>query len=206
MIAIEMRFLTGRYHATPWGRQVNEGAVEWPPSPWRILRALLAVWHYKFPEIPETQVRDLLQKLSVAPAYKLPQTASGHTRHFMPATNDKKTKVFDTFIAVSRNEPLVICWPEIELTDAQRQLLDLLVTAMGYFGRAESWVEASLSSSIPGSLSAIELDERFPGVGSVAGSGRLGGIHLVAKADIRSDGTQETIRKPCQSGGERKVS
>ncbi len=163
MIAIEMRFLTGKYHATPWGRQVNEGAVEWPPSPWRILRALLAVWHYKFPEIPETQVRDLLQKLSDAPAFKLPPSTSGHTRHYMPTTNDAKTKVFDTFIAVSRNEPLVVCWPKLELTDDQRQLLDQLVTAMSYFGRSESWVEASVSSSAPDSLNAIQLDER--GVG-----------------------------------------
>ena len=32
MVAIEFRFLNRRYHATPWGHHVNEGAVEWPPS------------------------------------------------------------------------------------------------------------------------------------------------------------------------------
>lgn len=160
MIAIEMRFLTGKYHATPWGRQVNEGAVEWPPSPWRILRALLAVWHYKFPEVSEAQVRDLMQNLSDAPAYKLPRTTSAHTRHYMPTANDEKKKVFDTFIAVSRNEPLVVCWPKLELTDDQHQLLDQLVSAMGYFGRAESWVAASVSSNIPDSFNAMEMDER----------------------------------------------
>lgn len=163
MLAIEIRFLTGKYHATPWGRQVNEGAVEWPPSPWRILRALLAVWHYKFPDVPKTKVQDLLQKLSAAPAYKLPKSTSGHTRHYMPTTNDAKTKIFDTFIAVSRNEPLVVCWPKLELNEDQRQLLDQLVSAMGYFGRAESWIDASVSSNAPDSLSATELDER--GVG-----------------------------------------
>ncbi|MFH1303100.1 MAG: type I-U CRISPR-associated protein Csb2, partial [Planctomycetota bacterium] len=51
MIAIEMKFPTGKLHATPWGRHVNEGAVEWPPSPWRFLRALLAVWHHKFHDV-----------------------------------------------------------------------------------------------------------------------------------------------------------
>ena len=39
---IAIRFPLGRYHATPWDRSVNEGAVEWPPSPWRLLRALVA--------------------------------------------------------------------------------------------------------------------------------------------------------------------
>ena len=56
MLAIEFKFLAGRFHATPWGRQVNEGAVEWPPSPWRLLRALIAVWHLKCPEVPEAEI------------------------------------------------------------------------------------------------------------------------------------------------------
>src|SRR5690606_41364458 len=43
------------YHATPWGSHANEAEIEWPPSPWRILRALVASWHRKldgarFPE------------------------------------------------------------------------------------------------------------------------------------------------------------
>ncbi len=41
MIVLELRFPAGRFHATPWGRHVNEGAVEWPPSPWRLMRALI---------------------------------------------------------------------------------------------------------------------------------------------------------------------
>jgi len=32
-----LTFPWGRYHANPWGRHVNEGAVELPPSPWRPL-------------------------------------------------------------------------------------------------------------------------------------------------------------------------
>ncbi len=28
MLTIEMTFPTGRFHATPWGRHVNEGAPE----------------------------------------------------------------------------------------------------------------------------------------------------------------------------------
>ena len=47
MLAIRFLFPAGRYHATPWGRHVNEADVEWPPSPWRLLRALIATWHRK---------------------------------------------------------------------------------------------------------------------------------------------------------------
>jgi len=31
MLIIELEFPAGRYHANPWGRNVNEGEVEWPP-------------------------------------------------------------------------------------------------------------------------------------------------------------------------------
>jgi len=47
MFAVAFRFIAGRYHATPWGRHVNEADVEWPPSPWRIIRSLIAVRHRK---------------------------------------------------------------------------------------------------------------------------------------------------------------
>ena len=40
-----LTFPWGRYHANPWGRHVNEGAVELPPSPWRLLRAVRDVAH-----------------------------------------------------------------------------------------------------------------------------------------------------------------
>ena len=70
MPLIELRFPAGRFHATPWGRHVNEGAVEWPPSPWRILRALIATWYLKVSpeEAPEPLMRKLIQALAQQPA------------------------------------------------------------------------------------------------------------------------------------------
>ena len=47
MLALSFTFPAGRNHATPWDRHVNEGAVAWPPEPWRILRSLIATWHHK---------------------------------------------------------------------------------------------------------------------------------------------------------------
>jgi CRISPR-associated protein Csb2 len=42
-LSITIRFLTGRAHLHPWQTHHSEGRVEWPPSPWRLLRALVAV-------------------------------------------------------------------------------------------------------------------------------------------------------------------
>ena len=59
-VIIKLTFPAGRYHATPWGRHVNEGVPEWPPSPWRLLRALVAVWKRTCPDLSEVQVRRIL--------------------------------------------------------------------------------------------------------------------------------------------------
>lgn len=144
MPIVELQFSAGRLHATPWGRHVNEGAVEWPPSPWRILRALVATWHLKAkPDVPEHVVRDLLNTLaSKPPSFHLPAASLGHTRHYMPifeGKNQKKTKVFDAFIHLSG--PLRVAW-DVLLSPEQNHALALLCERLNYFGRAESIVEA----------------------------------------------------------------
>jgi CRISPR-associated protein Csb2 len=144
MLAVALRFPARRFHATPWARHVNEGAVEWPPSPWRLLRSLVATWHYKFPDVPEEQIRQLVDLLSTPPVFHLPHATQAHFRHYMPPANGNKTKVFDTFVVVDPADRLHVVWPDIELDDDQRQLLDNLLKAMSYFGRAESWVDAEI--------------------------------------------------------------
>ena len=42
-ITISVRFLTGRAHLHHWQAHHSDGKVDWPPSPWRLLRALVAV-------------------------------------------------------------------------------------------------------------------------------------------------------------------
>ena len=53
MLDLEFFFPAGRYHSTPWGRNINEGVPEWPPSPYRLARALIDVWKRKLPDLPE---------------------------------------------------------------------------------------------------------------------------------------------------------
>jgi len=144
VVAIEMRFTAGKFHATPWGRHVNEGAVEWPPSPWRLLRALIAVWHRKCRDIPEEHVRDLVEALAFEPpSYRLPGVTVGHTRHYLARYKPGKSDmVFDTFVAIDPEQPVVFCWPDLQLEPTAAEALQELLSALGYFGRAESWVEA----------------------------------------------------------------
>ena len=124
MLAISLKFPAKHFHATPWGQQVNDGAVEWPPSPWRLLRSLVATWHHKFLDVPGVAMRDLVERIASPLRFVLPPASQGHTRHYMPLVNDDRTKVFDTFIAVEPDDAVVAIWPAASLTDEQGQLLD----------------------------------------------------------------------------------
>lgn len=144
MTVIELQFPAGgRLHTTPWGRHVNEGATEWPPSPWRIQRALVATWYLKAREdISKEAIVSLMDVLaSVPPAFELPPAIQSHTRHYMPTKGGDKTKVFDTFIQTC--EPVRLAW-SVDLDAAQQATLSLLCQRLGYLGRAESIVEATL--------------------------------------------------------------
>lgn len=148
MLRVELQFPSGRYHATPWGYHVNEGVAEWPPSPWRLLRALVATWHVKAcTEIPEATLIDLLETLAQeSPHYELPPATAAHTRHYMPIGQlkdgaERTAKVFDSFVHLGPTASLTLLWPSTTLTSDQAAALELLLGRMGYLGRAESWVQ-----------------------------------------------------------------
>lgn len=161
MIAISFKFTGGRFHATPWGRHVNEGTVEWPPAPWRILRALLATGYNKLGWDTQNAHSDaitLLGKLaSDLPAYCLPFASLGHARYFMPAP-ETKTKIFDAFVAISPEEPLIVIWKDTELSVDEEQVLKRLLLSLSYLGRAESWVTASLLKDWDGIVNCEPLN------------------------------------------------
>lgn len=148
MVTIEVKFLTGRFHATPWMRHVNEGVAEWPPSPWRVLRTLVALW-VRYGNITDENIfQSILKKLSsTMPTFNLPQANQSFTQHFMPIKEGSKLKralVFDNFITMEKNAKCYIIWDTIELNAVENRLLSWLVHKWMYFGRTESWVEVRL--------------------------------------------------------------
>ncbi len=154
MPTLIFRFPGRRYHATPWGHHVNEGLVEWPPSPWRLLRALLATGYAKLgwpAEGPPAVARSLIEKLAATlPHYRLPLAVGAHSRHYMPMARFKNgreetTLVFDTWARVE-DDVLTVTW-DVLLTEAEAGLLAELAEHMHYLGRSESWVVARLAQS-----------------------------------------------------------
>lgn len=208
MLAIGFTFPGGRYHATPWGRHVNEADVEWPPSPWRILRALIATWHRKLDPSawPEAVLESLIEKIAEKPpVYSLPRGVSrGHTRHYMPViegAQQKPTLIFDAFVRVPKGERLVVVWHEVELVEEEQKLLAALAESMGYLGRAESWVEAELLSDwsgTPDCLPAESTIDESTGVESEPVSviaPRSAGDYKAARAELRIGPHVEVMTK-----------
>jgi len=146
---LAFRFPLGRYHANPWDRAVNEGASEWPPSPWRILRALVATWHTRWPDLPAADIDAVLDALADPPAYRTPTTGTGHTRHYLPDPGHRTAQAgstdltLDPFLAIDKQSELLVRW-EAGLSAGQREVLSKLAELIPYLGRSESVCQARL--------------------------------------------------------------
>ncbi len=157
-VTISLQFRAGRYHATAWGQHVNDEQPEWPPSPWRLLRALAAVWKQKCPDDPLVckHAAAVFGHLAAeAPHFQLPRATLGHTRHYMPERKPNSvTLVLDRFVVVSRpsdqaedaqgTSTVYVHWPTARLAVEERSALAGMLEGLTYLGRAESWCDARL--------------------------------------------------------------
>ena len=167
MFALSFCFLAGRYHATPWGRNVNEADVAWPPEPWRLLRALIAAYWRKGERATwsEHDLSSLIDSLAESlPEYSLPTGAiHAHTRHYMPTGGldkgrPKTTLVFDAFVRLHHDATLVASWPNVTLAPSAFSLAADLARGIGYLGRAESWTECEALGHWHGAPNCRPLD------------------------------------------------
>ena len=167
MFALSFRFPAGRYHATPWGRNVNEADVAWPPEPWRLLRALIAAYWRKGDRATwsEHDLSSLIDTLAASlPEYGLPTGAiHAHTRHYMPTGRldkgrPKTTLIFDAFVRLHAGAILVASWPNLTLAPRAFALATDLALGIGYLGRAESWTECEALGEWHGAPNCRPLD------------------------------------------------
>ena len=156
MIHVCFRFTNGRYHGSRWGTHVNEADLDWPPSPWRLLRAFLAAGYRSmgWSEPPSPTALALLESLcSTTPVFALPRGATpAHTRHYLRQYKEgASAKVLDAFLHVGKDARLVATW-DVRLNHVDRALLREILGHVSYLGRAESWVECELIDEIPDDL------------------------------------------------------
>ena len=147
MTAIELKFLANRYHGTAWGRHVNEGVAEWPPSPYRLLRAMYDAWKRKCSHLSDLEVSRLFTALaSEPPTFHLPKAVAAHTRSYLNSnTRDSSDKslIFDGFLAFAPEAACYLEW-NMSLREDDSRTLSTLLANLNYLGRSESWIDSRL--------------------------------------------------------------
>jgi len=156
MTAIQIAFPWGRYYAHPWGlNPVRLREAEWPPSPWRLLRALASSWFRANPGMaPSGDAMALIEGLGrVLPEIGIGKVAFGQTVHYQPNygaagtvekqnARYKNTRHENHFVAV--HGPVIFRWSRTSLSQTQETLLARLLADLSYFGRSESICQAEL--------------------------------------------------------------
>lgn len=178
MLALEFKFERGRYHATEWRRNVNEGFADWPPSPWRILRAIISSWKTYHADIGDDTMWPILQALlSSDVTYRLPAAMQSHTRHYVPIkeVNDakgetKRALMIDSFVVVDKGDALYAMWGGAELSAGQADALRTVLGTLRYLGRAESMCRASIAAGAV-EPNCYPLGAAAPGGGAPAAEG-----------------------------------
>lgn len=183
MLTLRLTFPWGRYYAHPWGQnpaRITE--AEWPPSPWRLLRAIAAAWFQANPgSEPSAELVKTLEVLGrKPPTFVLPKVSFSRTIHYQPnygatkALPPPRAKVMlancryqrvrheNHFVAVGGD--VLVQWHLNGIDDASkrsaRTLLNDLTGRISYFGRAESvcevHVEDATTDNVNGARVALE--------------------------------------------------
>lgn len=166
-LILEQNFPLGRFHATPWKVfPYDDPHGEWPPSPWRLVRAVLARSHQLDREIADStdahaELREALVRAFAASQIEWHLTPSSwrgpglrqyHPAEFkrVPASASEPgmmayntTKVLDNFWVTAHGTAAPVIW-QFDGPDWTQPLLahlDACLARMTYFGRAESITE-----------------------------------------------------------------
>ena len=165
MLVLDIQFTAGRYHATPWGRHVNEGTVEWPPSPFRIARALVDAVKRRRREWNDERLQAVLQAISSPPSFWLPPARASHIRCFLSSNAKDPTarqKVFDAFVALDRNVTVRCVFPVNPDSQVVSDLRDV-GAELSFLGRSESWVRIDVTTGEPfPAVNCTPIDRESP--------------------------------------------
>jgi CRISPR-associated protein Csb2 len=166
-IVLKQIFPLGRFHATPWRvNPFDDPYGEWPPSPWRLVRGVVARWYQWWREDPQQADgwRDRLIQALCTSSYEFhlpPHTHRGSPlRQYFPVEfgwNPKhKNKAAirsystslaqDNYVCVPTDDDGAVWWL-MEGDQWNEQLAKALhecLKRMTYFGRAEAFTRIAV--------------------------------------------------------------
>ena len=164
MLTLRLTFPWGRYYAHPWGQNpARISEAEWPPSPWRLLRAIAAAWFQANPGREPSA--ELIQTLEILgrelPTLVLPKVCFSRSIHYQPnyGVTSKEDLMLAKYKRVRHENhfaviggDVLVQWKfdgvEHSAVDMARTLLGDLVGRISYFGRAESVCEIQVEDAV----------------------------------------------------------
>ena len=173
MLTLRITFPWGRYYAHPWGQnpaRITE--AEWPPSPWRLLRAIAAAWFQANPGCePSDELIQTLETLGrELPIFQIPKVSFSRAIHYQPnygATSKsdialakyKKVRHENHFAGVGGD--VLVQWQLGEIDEATkktvRDLLDDVAGRITYLGRGESVCEVQVEDEPLDEVAVVQV-------------------------------------------------
>ena len=146
MIRLAITFTARRFHATPWGHHHNEAVPEWPPAPWRLLRAFASVAYTTMVGAERDAALAMLGRLAMPPSFALPPASHGQSTTYAPVAGvlvkrhkpPMTTILHDGFVVPGG--PVYVSW-DVDMPADERAMLVRLCAGLAYIGRAESWAD-----------------------------------------------------------------
>ena len=207
LIHITVRFTAGQYSSRPWGAKRGYDLHEWPPSPYRLVRAAAAAWKYNLPDIAEDRFYALVRRLaSELPLFCLPRMGRAADR-----AGDRGGAGLPAW-RIDPGSPLHIVWPGAALSGGERQTLSTILGHVHYLGRTESWCEMRLAGGggcgQAGAAMPCRINCRPYEFGKDAAAGAVPARVIVPRPDIAMEDvyrketpSDEEIAGACPDGG-----
>lgn len=212
MVAIEVRFPLGTYHAVS---SASFGTPEWPPHPVRLIGALLAAAH-DAPGIDTDAARAAIQRLAEATPPVI--VAGGDLPHLRGATrwaprnhaagelskgvsprdvSRGRTAVHKGGVVVGQH-PVAFWWQDVDLDAASARVLDDLVAELSFLGTSRSPVIGRVHTDAP-----TDAPDRWEPVLDDADAGdarvRVPDETLLHAFDVRHEARRAPGHKPVAS-------
>jgi CRISPR-associated protein Csb2 len=191
-IVLKQTFPLGRFHATPWRiNPFDDPHGEWPPSPWRLVRGVVARWYQWWREDADAAGQSLdalIQALCTSSyGFHLPVHArrGAPLRQYFPVEfgwNPKEKKkaavrsyntslAQDNYVCLPRNDDGAIWWflESDQWNEKLAEALNECLKRMTYFGRAEAFtrVAVEMNPTNAPAPNCTLTERRIPGAAPV---------------------------------------
>ena len=142
---IKISLTLNQYHGNAWHHAHCEGLIDWPPAPWRILRAIVAgSYNVNFSQEQQVILKQVVWKMAqVSPSYYLPPTAYLQWRSPRPQVQKDASIapgkiLYCACLLVPEDDSAIYCNYNVDCSEEEWKILQQVMQGITYLGRRES--------------------------------------------------------------------